>query len=152
MQILFKYAGYDLIPIKENNPSIKQSENKNLKEEELSEMQVSNNIKKSQDEIQQKIKEIKEKLPNKVFDLESAQYFNRMEDIGTGAQNKYMKVSMDKFYTLKENLISGNIQQLIDEFDIMSELKHQNILKTHGIFFDLKKIKFQFYLIIIQSI
>lgn len=105
----------------------------------IEEIQVS----KSQEDIQQKIKEIKEKYPNKVFDLESAQYFNKIEDIGTGAKYKYTKVSMNKFYTFKEikngNLNSENIQQLIDEFNIMIELKHQNILKTHCLYYDLKK-------------
>lgn len=45
---------------------------------------------------------------------------------------------MNKFYTLKEikneNLNLENIQQLYDEFDIMCELKHQNILKNRVYF------------------
>lgn len=160
---LFEYAGYHITekqkPMNEDNyPQIKQKSKNDSTNEKSNDIQLSNTI-IGANEIQIKLKTLKEKILNEkielnldqiiaelkqiqieFFDPRSFKYLEKIENIKTDTNNKFTKVTMNKFYVLKEinDLNTENIQSIIDEFYINIMLKHPNILKTHGILVDSK--------------
>ena len=161
LKALFKYAGYSLTSINEISLPKEKKEVDNCQDNLQSNL-LSNNKKESQD-IQTQLKKLKEKHPyesskdkiesnisqinesfkhfqTEIFDSQSSQYLEKIEEIWNGKSHKFIKTLMNKFYTLKEinndqsKANSQDIQRLIDEFDIMVTLHHPNILKVHGKF------------------
>lgn len=91
-------------------------------------------LKRLKDENQklQKNKEIE------IFDIDSIQNYETIEDIGQGSYGKVVKVGMKSIYALKTmnnfNMNQDEYQQIINELQIMNALDHPNILKTFKIF------------------
>ena len=86
-----------------------------------------------------------QQIQSQIFYPQSSRNLEKIENIGTGTRNKFTKVVVNQFYTLKEmndeNITPENIQRQMDEFKIMLMLKHPNILKTYGQFIDDQKQK-----------
>ena len=82
--------------------------------------------------------------PIENIDLKSFGNFEQIEVIGNDNRCKYVKISIQNFYILKEmndkNSDVQSIQRLVDEFEIMNMLKHPNIIKAFRIYINDKNI------------
>lgn len=156
MKSLFEYAGYHIIDMNKKHLQNEMTENKDchIANEKFNKIEGSNEIQFKLNELKEKmtndkiesnldqiIKEIK-KIQTEFFDPKSSTYIEKIVNFETGTKYKFTKVTMNKYYTLKEisyqNPNREDIQSIINEFENMFGLKHLNILKTHGILLDKK--------------
>ncbi|OHT00182.1 hypothetical protein TRFO_33212 [Tritrichomonas foetus] len=91
-------------------------------------------------------------LKMKIFSQEEIENFHKIGTIGKGATSKVYKISREEFYSLKilkfysntdnegeyddENIDSNkfnHIKHFMNEYEIMSQISHPNIIKTFGI-------------------
>lgn len=106
------------------------------------------NIKRENEELKQKLKEMNEKqntlVPEHQYHKISPETngFDIIQDIVIGTNCKYVKVLDKTVYVLKEMIDhDSSIQRLIDEYEIMRELNHQNILKAYKIIINDKNFR-----------
>lgn len=80
----------------------------------------------------------------RILDEKEIAGLEHIEEIGFGGGGKVIKVAMKKFYALKQMLIKNadikSLQNFIGEYEIMSLLKHPNVLDAIGIFMSNKNI------------
>ncbi|OHT06153.1 hypothetical protein TRFO_25954 [Tritrichomonas foetus] len=92
----------------------------------------------------QKIKEPNSSI--KVFSQKEIENLRKLEKIGNGSTSKVVKILREEFYALKilqfdsitenENKTNNNFQKMkhfMNEYEIMGQISHPNILKTFGI-------------------
>ncbi|OHS94682.1 hypothetical protein TRFO_39152 [Tritrichomonas foetus] len=120
-------------------------------------------------------------VQTKIMSQTQINNFRMIKKIGKGSSAKVFLVSQDEFFALKilrmnkitnndsenenefkdendsenvkiENSNFNNIRNLLNEFEIMSQISHPNVIKTFGISYVMKTIHLQYYLIIVQQI
>ena len=122
--------------LKERNAQLEE-ENRRLKEESV-------RRKEEDHKSNEKSENTEKQVPFKILDEKEVESLENIEELGSGGGGKVMKVAKKEIYALKTMNIktakTANFRNFMKEYEIMTLLDHQNILKAIGFFMSSAKL------------